>query len=130
MRLKKKVWAHLVHPDLWCILGEIERDHVACTGEGVEVTSLRRPKGRRHSKHAPGPGKLAKGADLRRKALDAIGKAEKFCKTLQRKYGKYIGVVLEPEWLTPAQIRQRGGLAKIGPHIHVQTKAVPWPRVS
>ena len=129
MKLKKRVWAHLVHPDLWCILGEIDKEHAAYTGKGVVVTSLRRPKGRRHSTHAPGRGKLAKGADLRRWALDAIGKAEEFCKHLQKKYGRYVGVVLEPEWLTPEQIRQRGGLAKIAKHIHVQTKSIPWPRV-
>ena len=129
MRLKQRVWASLVHPDLWCLMSEIEAEHVACTGKRAEFTSLRRRPGRRPSKHSPGPGKLVKGVDLRRRYLDAIGKAEEFCKRLQKKYGRYIGVVLEPEWLTPAQIRQRGGIAKIGPHIHAQLKSAPWPRV-
>jgi len=71
-----------------------------------------------------------KAADLRRWYLDKIGKAQEFCKMLRKKHGKYIGVVLEPEELTPREIKQRGGLAKIAGHIHVQTKSIPWPRVS
>lgn len=129
MRLKKGVVASRVHHDLWCILSQIEQEHQAWTGKELVLTSMRRKQRAKHSKHSPGPGMPAKAADIRRRYLDAIGRAEEFCKGLQKRFGKYIGVVLEPEWLTPAQIRQRGGIAKIGPHIHVQLKAVPWPRV-
>jgi len=130
MRLKQKVCANHVHPDLWCILSQIDQDHFTWTGKELVLTSVRRKRRVKPSKHSPGPGMPTKAADFRRFYLDAIGKAQEFCRMLQKKYGKYIGVVLEPEWLTPKQIRQRGGVAKIAPHIHVQTKAIPWPRVS
>ena len=129
MKLKDKVDGHRVHQDLWCILSQIEQEHQAWTGQELVLTSMRRKQRAKHSKHSPGPCMPAKAADIRRGDLDAIGRAEEFCKTLQKKFGRYIGVVLEPDWLTPKEIRQRGGLAKIGPHIHIQLKSKPWPRV-
>jgi len=129
MRLKRGVNASRVHPDLWALLGQIDAQHWEATGRVLVVTSLRRRPGRRPSLHSPRRTLYVRAADLRRHALDEREGAERFCQRLQRLYGDYLGVVLEPEWLEPAQIRQRGGSEKIAPHIHVQLKRRRWPRV-
>jgi len=68
-------------------------------------------------------------ADFRRWALDAKTTAEPFCRMLQAFYGDELGVVLEPEWLTPEEISERGGILQIDPHVHVQLKTSDYPRV-
>mgnify|MGYP000267757818 CR=1 FL=1 len=129
MRLKRGVDARGADPDLWALLGEIDVLHAAAVGQGVVVTSLRRRRSRRASLHSPKAPKLVQAADLRRHQLDAQHQAESFCHSLQRIYGRWLGVVLEPEWLTEKQIRARGGIQRIDPHIHVQLKRPHWPRV-
>lgn len=51
-----------------------------------------------------------------------ISRAEEFCRTLQGLMGDQIGVVLEPEWLSIRELERRGGLSKVVPHIHIQSK--------
>jgi hypothetical protein len=116
-----------VHPLVWLWLGKLSVAHRAWTAEGITVTSLRRPVGPRPSKHSPLPGGLVEAADIRRWALDRTGRTERFCRELQRQHGGYLGVVLEPEWLTPAEVAERGGAGKIAPHIHLQLKLLTWP---
>lgn len=116
-----------VHPVLWVFLGVISQRHRVATGNTLIVTSLRRPPGPRPSRHSPPEGELCQAADLRRWALDAAHESVTFARALQRDYGAVLGVVLEPEWLTPDQIAERGGLDKIGPHLHVELKDTAWP---
>lgn len=130
MKFKRGVNPLGVHPDLWAILGEIDYDHRRATGKELVVTSMRRRLGPRPTKHATAPGGLVTAGDLRRNALDEKGTAPVFCRRLQMRYGRYIGVVLEPEQLSPAEIKRRGGLKRIGPHIHIQLKRPRWPRTS
>ena len=127
MTLKKQVDATGIHPVLWIFLGAIALRHKRATGKPMVVTSLRRKRGRRPSKHSPPKGELVRAGDLRRWYFRDAQSAEEFCKDLQRDYGSQLGVVLEPEWLTPKQIAQRGGIKKIAPHIHVQLKKTDWP---
>lgn len=149
MTFKDGVDRRGVHPRLWTVLPWIDGMHHTYTGEEVTVTSLRRPwKPDVVSKHAPvsppqrdiawfTPDQWDKffcsAVDLRRWELDAEGKrqkrklAEEFCKYIQREHGDELGVVLEPEWLTAEEIRKRGGIDKIDPHIHTQLKfPVKW----
>jgi len=130
MKFKRGVDPLGVHPDLWAILGEIDHQHRKVTGRELVVTSLRRRLGPRPTKHATAPRGLVTAGDLRRHFLDAVGTAPIFCRKLQTGYGRYIGVVLEPEWLTPEEIKRRGGLKRIAPHIHIQLKRTRWPRTS
>lgn len=59
--------------------------------------------------------------DIRRDALDAVRlprlRAPAFCRHVQHCYGNQIGVVLEPEWLSPARRKKM-----TAPHIHFQLK--------
>lgn len=125
MRLADGVDVHDVHPVLWSYLGAIAREarvwHL--TEAGLVVTSLRRPAGPRPSVHSPEDGGPVRAADLRRHAFPG-DHAERFCNHLQSLFGPELGVVLEPEWLTPEQIAERGGLAHVEPHIHVQLKGL------
>lgn len=116
-----------VHPVLWLALGALSILHRNATGRELIVTSLRRPPGDRPSRHSPPPPDLVTAADIRRHALDAAEGAEEFCIRLQRRYGAWLGVVLEPEWLTAAEIEARGGRGKVQPHVHVQLKEPAWP---
>lgn len=116
-----------VEPMLWLWLGALSVEHRIWTGDGLVVTSLRRPFTGRVSKHSPPAGELVTAADLRRHALDDIGRTAEFCRMLQHRYGFYLGIVLEPEWLSPEQIADRGGAASVQPHVHIQLKVVEAP---
>lgn len=118
-----------VSPSLWLYLGTIAFKHRQHAGQELTITSLRRPPGPRPSKHSPPDGELVEAADIRRWALDELKESVNFCRRLQALYGEELGVVLEPEWLTDAEIAARGGVATIGPHIHVQLKSSGWPRL-
>ena len=129
IRLKRGVDARGIHPHLWFHLGVIGLQHYLLTNHIMVVTSLRRPydPDKRPSKHRPKPTDLCTGADVRRWYLDDAVNAiqyttEIFCKWIQQTMGDQIGVVLEPDWLTAAQIAARGGLKRIEPHIHLQSK--------
>jgi hypothetical protein len=128
-----------VHPMMWAWLGAVAVYHFELTEKTLWVTSLRRNYVPGHaSRHSPKPPELATAADIRRHALDAIDYAAEFCSDLQRAYGTHIGVVLEPEWLTRAQLAKRFGTsistpsqeraarARVGPHIHLQLKGTLW----
>jgi hypothetical protein len=67
---------------------------------------------------------MVTAADIRRWYLDHTGRTQSFCGWLQHELG--LGVLLEPEWMTPKQIEERGGISKIPPHIHVQLKIQPY----
>ena len=129
MLMKRGVDASGVDPYLWYWLGRIEELHREWTGSELTVTSLRRPPSSQKSFHSPPKGVLVLAADLRRRRLDSVKKAEAFCRELQRRHGAILDVVLEPEWLTAAQIAARGGLKNIGPHIHVETPVAVFETV-
>lgn len=128
MRLLDGVDGEGVHPTLWLFLGAIAERHRYYTQAELVITSLRRPAGPRPSLHSPRAGELVMAADIRRHALDRDESAARFCRIMQNDWGDYLGVVLEPEWLTPREVALRGGLAAIGPHIHVQLKTPALPR--
>lgn len=127
MELKPGVDATDVSRVLWMYLGAVASLHRSWTGVGLVVTSLHRPHGKHYSKHSPPPGGLVAAADLRRWALDAKGVTITFCRMLQQVFGPMLGVVLEPEWLTPEELASRGGLARVKPHIHVELERTGWP---
>jgi len=132
MKLKRGVNFKDIHPVLWIFIGTIATLYRGWTGAEMTITSMRR----RGTK-----GKHPKGmaVDIRRWELDSARKksdsgqggsyADKFALDLQRRFGKWLGVVLEPEMLTPAQIKARGGIKKIAPHIHIQLKKTTWPTI-
>lgn len=129
MKLNPGVDARLVDPGIWFFLGLIAGEHRRWTDVELVVTSLRRPPRGRPSRHAPLQNSTVTAADFRRWALDAKTTAEPFCRMLQAFYGDELGVVLEPEWLTPEEISERGGILQIDPHVHVQLKTSDYPRV-
>jgi hypothetical protein len=120
MKLKKGVdWRH-VHPRLWSFLELADDRHQEITGQEMIVTSLRREwRAGNTSKHSPPPDVPCAAADIRRWALDGVSFTADFCRWLQT---LGVGVLLEPDWMTEAQIAARGGLDKIAPHIHVQLR--------
>jgi hypothetical protein len=118
-----------VHPALWLFLGAMADAHRVLTGDELVVTSLRRPQGARRSLHAPPAGELCRAADVRRWYLDRRRQSRTWCDDLRADWGRWLGVLLEPEELTSAQLAERGGLQAVQPHIHVQLKAPSWPRV-
>jgi len=136
MKLKRGVNFKDIHPVLWMFIGVIAAVYKEWTGKEMTITSLRR----RGTK-----GKHPKGmaVDIRRWELDSARErvyikvdtsldgnyADNFARDLQRRFGKWLGIVLEPEMLTPAQIKARGGIKKIAPHIHIQLKKTTWPTV-
>jgi len=108
---------------LWYYLPQVDRFHYVFTGEDLVVTSMRRTWG--SIVHNPSPGDEVLAADLRRWYLDELraGLADSFCTVLNIRFGHALRVVLEPEWLTPAQIAERGGVEAIDPHIHIQVES-------
>ena len=129
MKLNPGVDARLVDPGIWFFLGLLASEHRRWTGQELVVTSLRRPPGSRASRHSPLENSFVTAADFRRWALDAKTAADPFCRMLQAFYGEDLGVVLEPEWLTPAELSERGGVLQVDPHVHVQLKTSNYPRV-
>lgn len=129
MRLKTGVDARLVHPGIWIYLGVIALEHRLWTGAPLLVTSLRRPPGDRPSRHAPKENEEVTAADFRRWVLDESSAADSFCRMLQARFGRELGVVLEPEWLTIEELSERGGVLKVEPHVHVQLKTGEYPRI-
>ncbi len=147
MTFKKGVDRRRVHPRLWQVLSWTDQLHFLMTGREAVITSLRRTSGSPKSKHRhkevnlplyATPPELYNGvdtshryyvmaADIRRWYLDERGKSEEFAKLLQKKLGSQLGVVLEPEWLSPSEVSRRGGIQKIAPHIHIQLKSpIRW----
>jgi hypothetical protein len=118
-----------VDPGIWIFLGIIAEHHRRWTGAELVVTSLRRPPGGRSSRHSTKEHEPVSAADFRRHALDERHAADPFCLWLQIFFGEELGVVLEPEWLTPEEISERGGVLNIDPHVHVQLKTSDYPRV-
>lgn len=129
VKLNPGVDARLVDAGIWIFLGLIARSHRVWTGSELVVTSLRRPPGGRPSRHTALENHPVGAADFRRHSLDERRAAEPFCRMLQVLYGEDLGVVLEPEWLTPEEISERGGILQIDPHVHVQLKGRDYPRV-
>lgn len=127
MKILPDVDSSGVRPELWCWLLVLEKMHWRYTRQEIVLTSLRRPVG--SIVHAPFAGDLVVAADLRRHILDERGPlvAHGFCRMLQQLYGDTLGVVLEPDWLTPAEIERRGGISGVEPHIHVQLKRLIFP---
>lgn len=145
LRFKPGVDRSAVHPMMFAWLGAVSIYHVEITEEPLTVTSLRRSYNPQvKTKHAPPPPRLVSAADIRRRELDALDdpnelrSAAAFCRELQRCYGRHLGVVLEPEWLTVRQLEKRFGIRirnksqeraarkRVGPHIHLQLKGRLW----
>jgi len=119
----------LVDPVLWLLLGAIARAHREWTDEELRISSLRRPFGGRASLHSPKDNEYCRAADFRRLRLNELSLADPFCRYLQGRFGEWLGVVLEPEWLTPEQLSERGGILNVDPHVHVQLKRFEWPTI-
>lgn len=133
-----------IHPDVVFWVGVVAGHHLELTGRPLWVTSARRQyRSGVISRHSPplcavhgvlcaerpdlGSTEcrlnLVTAWDFRRWYLDEkADRAERFCKMLQEKYGTYLGIVLEPEWLSAAEVARRGGIKKVSPHVHCQTK--------
>lgn len=123
MQLKPGVNAGGVDPFLWAFLGQIAMLYRDLTGKEMVITSLRRDADpARPSKHSPPKNRACEAADIRTDVLRAIKADDAFARMLQNRFGKELGVVLEPDWLTPAQLAERGGLERVAPHLHVQLK--------
>ena len=135
LRFKAGVKRDRVHPMMYAWLGVVAVSHHELTERVLRVTSLRRDyRPGVRSRHSPRPPTLSTAADIGRRELDKIDCAEEFCSDLQRLYGKHLGVVLEPEWLTVKQLERRFALVlktesqvraarkRVGPHIHLQLK--------
>lgn len=129
MRLKPGVDWQQVDQVLWIWLGIIALEHRTWTDEELVITSLRRPDSPWPSRHVVKAGELVGAADLRRHALDRLSAAEVFCRMLQLRWGEYLGVVLEPEWLTASELELRGGALQVDPHVHVQLKRRDLPPI-
>ncbi len=144
LEFKEGVDREGLHPMMWVWLGAVAVYHFELTNKPLTVTSARRPyREGVSSSHSPPPGELATAADIRRSELDRIGRtvAAEFSKAIQRNYGGHVGVVLEPEWLTVAQLEKRYGIRivnreqekaarrRVGPHIHFQLKGRLWSPV-
>jgi hypothetical protein len=121
----------------------LDQQHLEWTEETLWVTDLRRRyRVEDNTRHATDtlwsgdpremPEGLVTAADVRRWALDELGKAGNFCRHVQDSHGDQMGVVLEPEWLSLAALKRRfphftnhteGQLRKlVAPHIHFQLK--------
>jgi hypothetical protein len=127
MQLKDGVDPSDVHPVLWLFLGEIAGLYREATGEEMVITSLRRPPSDRASRHSPGLGHPCMAADIRRWPFKDVPTAARFARELQQRFGHQLGVVLEPEWLTPREVALRGGPQATAGHIHVELKDTAWP---
>lgn len=127
MRLKLGVDATDVEPGVYLWLGAISRAHRAWTDKELVVTSLRRKPGARASWHSPKEHELVRSADIRRWYLDGDSLAEAFCRMIQARYGDALIVVLEPDWLTPEELEERGGVLNVDPHVHLQIRSIEWP---
>lgn len=127
MRMKDGVDTTNVSPALWLMLGMIASWHRVRWGSELTVTSLRRPPDGGHSKHSPPAAVPCMAADIRRRGVGEPDEWAVFARDLQHRFGPDLGVVLEPEWLTLAEVTARGGLDQISPHLHVELKNAGWP---
>ena len=129
MRLKIEIDTRLVHPAIWMYLGVIAAEHRLWTREPLVVTELRRPPTDRPSRHAPKEDEEVTAADFRRHVLDTLHAADAFCRMIQARWGDELAVVLEPEWLTPEELSERGGVLRVDPHVHVQLRTPDYPGI-
>jgi len=129
VKVNPGVDTRLIDPGVWLFLGAIAQIHREWTGEQLTVTSLRRPPGGRVSLHSTKEHEPVRAADFRRHQLDDAHGADPFCRYLQMRFGEWIGVVLEPEWLSLAELAERGGVLNVEPHVHIQLKSTTWPGV-
>ncbi len=142
MKFKRGTSWEDAHPMLWYWLGKVEGEYANWAESETEltVTSMTR-ESPATSKHCPDRNVTGRceAADIRRHGLDKVSgsTAHVFCRRLQTKFGRYLGIVLEPEWLTDKEIRARLGLdddhvvgeaerKQISPHIHLQLKAAAY----
>ena len=138
MLIKTGVNIDDIHPMLWFWLGKMDELYLAERIGEMVVTSMRReydPGIGRFTWHSPGWTTPYRGhasedlipepvraADIRTTALIREGIARDFARVIQSNYGNYLGVVLEPDWLTEEEIEARGGVDRVTPHIHLQLK--------
>jgi hypothetical protein len=127
VRLNHGVDQTQVDPVLGLWIGALARHHMEWTGIELVVTSLRRATSPWPSQHVVKAGELVTAVDFRRWYLDKDGLAEAFCRFLARHYKTWLGVILEPEWLSPEALERRGGVLKVEPHVHVELRSVEWP---
>lgn len=127
MKIKRGVDATGVEPTMWLWLGAVSRAHREWSGHELVVTSLRRKPSERASWHSPKSTEPVRAADIRRWYLNVDELAEPFCRMLQARYGEALKVMLEPEWLSPAELERRGGILNVDPHIHLELRTPEWP---
>lgn len=100
-----------VKPETAYWMGVVEAEWKEWFDEPFTITSAYRP--------GPGAHGRKEGFDVRRPRILVLpsgerDNAEHFCKSIQQKYGRFIGVQLEPEW--------GKGKKYTAPHIHFQLK--------
>lgn len=127
MRLKPGVDQTQVDPVLGLWIGVMAGHHKDWTGIELVVTSLRRPSSQRASRHVVKAGELVTAVDFRRWYLDEDEIAETFCLMLLARYKTWLTVILEPDWLSDAELEIRGGVLNVDPHVHVQLSSPEWP---
>ena len=127
MKLKLGVDDSQCSPVLGLWMGVVARHHLEWTNREFVVTSIRRESSKWATRHVVKPGELVTAFDCRTWHLVELKLADPFCEMLQGLYGKWLGVVLEPDWLTPAELEKRGGVLEVDPHAHIQLKSADWP---
>lgn len=127
MRLNSGVDQTQVDPVLGLWIGVIAGHHNEWTGKELVVTSLRRPTSARPSRHVVKEHELVTAVDFRRWYLDEDSLADPFCLFLAGHYKAWLTVILEPEWLSDAELELRGGVLQVEPHVHVQLSSPEWP---
>lgn len=127
MRLNLGVDQTQVDPVLGLWIGVIAGHHKEWTGVELVVTSLRRRSSARTSRHVVKKHELVTAVDFRRWYLDEADVADAFCRFLVARYKTWLKVILEPEWLSVAELELRGGTLQVEPHVHVQLNSSEWP---
>ena len=118
--LKEGVTLNRVHPQLMAVAGYIACRHMEVTGKRMVITSAAR-LGEKPSYHNPSWYKAdgwCRAFDMRRWYFDSFRVLEKFVMWCKDELD--VGALIEPEWMTPEQVEERGGLDSIDPHVHWQ----------
>lgn len=127
MRLKPGVDQTQLDPVVGLWIGVIAGHHKEWTEKELVVTSLRRSASARPSRHVVKANELVTAVDFRRWYLDEDSLADPFCRFLVGRYKTWLTVILEPEWLSDAELELRGGALQIEPHVHIQLSSSEWP---
>lgn len=116
---------HRVHPQLLVYVGFIARAFFVDTRHRMVITSMSRPGGGA-TRHDPQYKGWCLAFDMRthdprtgeRYGHETPNRLYTFVYSIKSVIN--IGALVEPDWMTPEQIAERGGLENIAPHVHWQ----------